>query len=312
MATLNRYTVEAEDEQARLDVFLAGQNPELSRARIQKLIAARMVTVNGRPVRAGHRVRAGDRVELEVPDPEVPAIAPEDIPLDVCFEDSDVLVVNKRRGLVVHPAVGHYSGTLVNALLHHCRDLSGINGLLRPGIVHRLDRDTSGLLMVAKNDTAHLALADQLKHRTVLRRYTALVHGRPRLDAGTVDAPIGRHPQDRQRMAVNPRHGRAARTHYRVLKHFKKFALLELTLDTGRTHQIRVHMAHLGHPLVGDLKYGRARPELGLAGQFLHAGTLGFRHPRTGEALVFEAPLPAELATVLERLPPSGQPESFL
>lgn len=303
MATLNRYTVEAEDEQARLDVFLAGQNPELSRSRIQKLITAELVTVNGHPARAGYRVRTGDDVVLQVPDPEVPEIKPEDIPLDVRFEDSDVLVVNKRRGLVVHPAVGHYSGTLVNALLHHCRDLSGINGLLRPGIVHRLDRDTSGLLMVAKNDTAHLALADQLQHREVLRRYTALVHGRPRHETGTIDAPIGRHPQDRQRMAVNPRHGRAARTHYRVMRYYKGFSLLELTLDTGRTHQIRVHMAHLGHPLVGDLKYGHARPELGLAGQFLHAGTLGFRHPRTGAALVFEAPLPSELAAALAGLP---------
>lgn len=308
MATLNRYTVEEEDEQTRLDVFLAGQNPELSRARIQKLISLELVTVNGRPARASHRVRGGDCVELKVPDPETPRIEPEAIPLEVCFEDPDVLVVNKPRGLVVHPAVGHYSGTLVNALLHHCRDLSGINGILRPGIVHRLDRDTSGLLMVAKNDAAHLALAGQLKDRAVLRRYTALVHGRPRRETGTVDAPIGRHPRDRQRMAVTPRSGRAARTHYRVVRRFDKFSLLELTLDTGRTHQIRVHMAHVGHPLVGDLKYGHARPELGLEGQFLHAGTLGFRHPRTGEVLVFEAPLPSELTAVLERLSPLGQP----
>ncbi len=306
MATLNRYVVDEEDKQARLDVFLAGQNPELSRARIQKLISLELVTVNGRPVRASHRVRAGDRVELQVPDPEMPRIEPEAIPLEVYFEDADVLVVNKPRGLVVHPAVGHYSGTLVNALLHHCRDLSGINGVLRPGIVHRLDRDTSGLLMVAKNDTAHLALADQLKDREVLRRYTALVHGRLRRETGTVDAPIGRHLRDRQRMAVNPRSGRAARTHYRVVRHLRNLTLLELTLDTGRTHQIRVHMAHLGHPLVGDLKYGHARPELGLQGQFLHAGALGFRHPRTGEVLVFEAPLPSELAAILERLSPLG------
>lgn len=302
MATLNRFTVESEDEQARLDVFLAAQSPELSRSRLQKLIAEGLVTVNEAPVRASYRLRVGDAVALQVPDPEVPSIGPEAIPLDICYEDADVLVVNKPRGLVVHPAVGHYTGTLVNALLHHCRDLSGINGILRPGIVHRLDRDTSGLLMVAKNDTAHLALASQLKDRDVVRRYLALVHGRPKHEAGTVDAPIGRHPRDRQRMAVNPRQGREARTHYRVRQHLGNLTLLELKLETGRTHQIRVHMAHLGHPLVGDLKYGHARPEMGLSGQFLHAGVLGFRHPRSGEDLTFEVPLPPELVEVLRKL----------
>jgi 23S rRNA pseudouridine1911/1915/1917 synthase len=306
MATLNHYVAEPEDEQARIDVFLADQSPELSRSRIQKLIAAGLVSVNGQAVRSSYRLKAGDRVYLEVPEPEAPRIDPEDIPLDIYFEDPDVVVVNKPRGLVVHPAVGHYSGTLVNALLYHCRDLSSINGMLRPGIVHRLDRDTSGLLMVAKNNAAHLALAEQLQNRTVLRRYTALVHGCPRHESGTVEAPIGRHPRDRQRMAVNYRSGRQARTHYRVLRRLGNLALLELTLDTGRTHQIRVHMSYLGHPLVGDLKYGHARPEMGLSGQFLHAGTLGFTHPRTGERMVFEAPLPAELAAVLDRLMKNG------
>ncbi|MBE0467695.1 MAG: RluA family pseudouridine synthase [Candidatus Desulforudis sp.] len=306
MTTLSHYTAEHEDERVRLDVFLAEQGPELSRSRVQKLISAGLVLVNGEAARAGYRLKAGDRVCLEVPEPEVPRIEPEDIPLDIYYDDADVVVVNKPRGLVVHPAVGHYSGTLVNALLHYCRDLSSINGVLRPGIVHRLDRDTSGLLMVAKNDSAHLALTGQLQARTVLRRYTALVHGHPRHDSGTVDAPIGRHPKDRQRMAVNYRSGRRARTHYRVLQQLANVTLLELTLETGRTHQIRVHMHHLGHPLVGDLKYGHARPEMGLSGQFLHAGTLGFSHPRSGEFLVFEAPLPPELAAVLARLTPSA------
>ncbi len=306
MATLNRYMAEPEDVQARLDVFLAEHCPELSRSRIQKLITAGLVTVNGKVTRPSYRLRAGDSVCLQVPDPEVPRIEPEEIPLDIYYEDPDVLVVNKARGQVVHPAVGHYSGTLVNALLFHCRDLSGINGILRPGIVHRLDRDTSGLLMVAKSDRVHLALAAQLQNRTVLRRYLALVHGSPRHESGTIDAPIGRHPRDRQRMAVNYRSGRPARTHYRVLQRLGRVSLLELTLDTGRTHQIRVHMSYLGHPLVGDLKYGHARSEMGLSGQFLHAGTLGFTHPRTGEWLVFEAPLPPELAAVLAGLKPSG------
>lgn len=305
VATFSRHIVEHGGAQVRLDVFLAEQNPELSRSYLQKLISAGLVTVNGVAARASYRLRTGDSVLLQVPKPEVPRIDPEDIPLDIYFEDSDMLVVNKPRGLVVHPAVGHYSGTLVNALLYHCRDLSSINGVLRPGIVHRLDRDTSGLLMVAKNDTAHLALTGQLQNRTVLRRYTALVHGCPRHESGTVDAPIGRHPRDRQRMAVNYRSGRPARTHYRVLRRLLDLALVELTLDTGRTHQIRVHLGYLGHPLVGDLKYGHARPEMGLSGQFLHAGTLGFEHPRTGKFMVFEAPLPFELTAILntERTP---------
>ncbi|OAT86724.1 RluA family pseudouridine synthase [Desulfotomaculum copahuensis] len=296
------------DEQAgcRLDVFLTGENPELSRSHIQKLIAEELVTVNGRTARANYRLHAADEVVLRVPPPRELAVQPENIPLDIYYQDADLVVVNKPRGLVVHPAEGNFSGTLVNALLYHCRDLSGVNGVLRPGIVHRLDKDTAGLLMVAKNDAAHIELARQLKDRLVARRYLALAHGNFKEDAGTVDAPIGRHPRDRQRMAVVARGGRPAVTHYRVRRRYGQYTLLELRLETGRTHQIRVHLAYLGHPLAGDLKYGPAQTHLGLQGQFLHAYLLGFNHPRSGEYMEFTAPLPVELQAVLDRLDIGG------
>ncbi|MDK2888707.1 MAG: rRNA synthase [Thermoanaerobacter sp.] len=302
MEKISYYRVEEGNAGERLDVFLAKENPELSRSHIQKLITGQQVTVNGDPVRSSYRVKPGDEVVLRVPPPRELEVVPENIPLDIYYEDADVVVVNKPRGMVVHPAEGNYSGTLVNALLFHCRDLSGVNGIMRPGIVHRLDKDTSGLIMVAKNDLAHLELARQLKERRVTRRYIALAHGNFAEDRGTVDAPIGRHPRDRQRMAVVNQGGRHAVTHYRVLERFGPYTLLELRLETGRTHQIRVHMAYLGHPLVGDLKYGPSRPHFDLQGQFLHAATLGFQHPRKGEYMEFTAPLPGELQDILARL----------
>ncbi len=296
------------DAGRRLDVYLAGENTELSRSHIQKLVAGGLVEVNGLPARAGYRIKPGDSLVMRVPPPaELPA-GPEPIPLEICYEDADVLVVNKPRGMVVHPAGGNYSGTLVNALLHHCRDLSGINGVMRPGIVHRLDKDTSGLLVVAKNDSSHLDLARQLSERKVDRRYLALVHGTVKNRLGVVDAPIGRHPRDRQRMAVPAAGGKPAVTRYRVLDCRHGMTYLELRLETGRTHQIRVHMAWLGHPVVGDAKYGPENNPFGLEGQFLHAGMLGFTHPRTGEKLVFEVSLPPELQRILDRLSvPTGK-----
>lgn len=296
-----RLVVDEEDTGMRLDVYLAHATTDISRSRVQHLIAAGRVLVNDHPARASYRVRAGDEIRVHLPPAEIPAVEPEPIPLDVVYEDKDLLVVNKPRGMVVHPGAGHYRGTLVNALLFRCRDLSGINGVLRPGIVHRLDKDTSGLLVVAKNDGAHLSLAAQLKEREMTREYIALVYGVVKEDAGTVSAPIGRHPRDRKKMAVNLK-GREAVTHFTVAARFGKYTLLRLHLDTGRTHQVRVHLAHIGHPVVGDPKYGPARSHLGLEGQFLHAGVLGFTHPVSGESLRFEAPLPPELEAVLTKL----------
>ncbi|MCL6635879.1 MAG: RluA family pseudouridine synthase [Peptococcaceae bacterium] len=299
-AGVHTFVVEEADSGKRLDVFLAGETA-LSRSHVQKLIEAGCAGVNGGTGRANTRVKAGDIILLTVPEPQGMEVGPEPIPLDIYYEDADLIVVNKPRGMVVHPAEGNYSGTLVNALLHHCRDLSGINGVLRPGIVHRLDKDTSGLLMIAKNDAAHLSLAAQLKEREVVRRYLALVHGRVKEEAGTVDAPIGRDPRDRQRMAVVHKNARRAVTHYRVLERYSRYTYLSLRLETGRTHQIRVHLAYIGHPVVGDGKYGPARSHPGLCGQFLHAAVLGFHHPSTGEYLEFTAPLPEELQDVLRK-----------
>lgn len=286
----------------RLDVFLASESSDLTRSYIQKLITNGLVSVNGSPAKPSYRVKEGDVVILRLPPPEGLELRPEPIPLDICYEDDDVVVVNKPRGMVVHPGAGNFSGTLVNALLYHCRDLSGINGVLRPGIVHRLDKFTSGLLVVAKNDASHLELARQLKERRVKRRYIALVHGRVKNQCGTVDAPIGRDPKNRQKMAVVFKNSRPAVTHYRVMEYFHMYTLLEVRLETGRTHQIRVHMSYIGHPVAGDDKYGPSKPSLGLTGQFLHAASLGFYHPKTSVYMEFEAPLPEELAAVLSRL----------
>lgn len=296
------YLVGAGDAGKRLDVFVASMEEELSRSFVQKLISEGLVLVNGKGAKANHRLKEGDEVAVAIPPPVELDVLPEPIPLDIYYEDVDVLVINKPRGMVVHPAEGNYTGTLVNALLYHCRDLSGINGVLRPGIVHRIDKDTSGLLMVAKNDQAHERLAEQLKEHTVTRGYLALAHGALKYDIGVVDAPIGRDPGDRQKMAVTGRNAKRAVTHYRVLGRAQNYTLLELRLETGRTHQIRVHLSYTGHPLVGDTRYGPARPHFNLDGQFLHAYLLGFVHPRTGEYLEFKAPLPEELSAVLEKL----------
>jgi len=308
------FVVEAAAAGARLDRFLQTRAPDLSRTRLQALIATGRVRVTGSHVKASHRLRAGAQVTVEVPAPEPVALTPEPIPLDVVYEDADLLVVNKPAGLVVHPGAGHRTGTLVHAVLAHCGPaLSGVGGARRPGIVHRLDRGTSGLLVVAKNDHAHLALARQLKARTVERRYLALVHGRLPHAAGVVETAIGRDPHDRLRMAVRPAGaGRPALTRYRVLERFLRpapFTLVEATLGTGRTHQIRVHLAHLGAPVVGDQTYRRrgtipAVPELaaqvaGLGGQALHAAVLGFVHPATGAWQRFEASPPPAFAALL-------------
>lgn len=302
MRATHSFDVDGGDAGRRLDVFLAEEIDDLTRSHIQKLIAGGMASVNGETARPSYKVRAGDLVILEVPEPEGLEIKAEPIPLEVYYEDGDVIVVNKPRGMVVHPAAGNYTGTLVNALLHHCPDLSGINGVARPGIVHRLDKYTSGLIMVAKNDAAHLSLAGQLKERSVLRRYLALAHGRVKGQSGVVDAPIGRDPRDRQKMAVTFKNSKHAVTNYRVLRRFNDYTYLELKLETGRTHQIRVHLNYIGHPVAGDPKYGPTRPHFGLEGQFLHASVLGFRHPASGEFLEFEAPLPGVLESILQSL----------
>ncbi|TYO97975.1 RluA family pseudouridine synthase [Desulfallas thermosapovorans] len=296
------YRVEAGEAGVRLDVFVTSREGKLSRSFVQKLIGDGAVTVNRAAARANYRLKEGDTVVVNLPPPVELTVQPEPIALEIYYEDMDVIVVNKPRGMVVHPAEGNYTGTLVNALLYHCRDLSGINGVLRPGIVHRIDKDTSGLLMVAKNDLAHEHLAGQLKEHTVRRGYLALAHGVLSSDRGVVDAPIGRDPRDRQKMAVTSRNAKKAVTHYRVLGRAGNYTLLKLRLETGRTHQIRVHMAYIGHPLVGDTRYGPGKPHFNLEGQFLHAYLLGFIHPRNGEYMEFRAPLPAELTTILKKL----------
>lgn len=286
----------------RLDVFLTGEVPEMTRSHIQKLIDEGRVTVNGMAAKANAKLKPGDEVVFVIPEPEELKVEGEEIPLDILYEDSDLIVINKPRGMVVHPAPGNTSGTLVNALLFHCKDLSGINGVMRPGIVHRLDKDTSGVMMAAKNDLAHLSLAGQIKDREVTRRYTALVHGNIQEPGGVVEAPIGRDPQDRKKMAVVLKNSKPALTRYTVLERFGDYTLVECKLETGRTHQIRVHLAYLGHPVVGDPKYGTRKAHFGLQGQALHAGVLGFRHPRTGDYLEFSAPVPEPMAGIIKKL----------
>ena len=300
MKTINHFA-ETEAGQ-RVDVYLSNYYPDLSRSQLQKLISQGMVEINGEKVAAKYKIKQGDYVYLTIPDPVELTANPENIPLDIYFEDEDVIVINKPRGMVVHPAEGNYSGTLVNALIYHCKDLSGINGVMRPGIVHRLDKDTSGLLMVAKNDLAHNSLAVQLEKRQIIRRYLALLHGNIKEDAGTVDAPVGRDPHNRQKMTVTDRNSRVAVTHFKVLRRFGQYTLVELRLETGRTHQIRVHMKYIGYLVVGDPKYGPNKPHFNLDGQFLHAHILGFQHPRTGRHLEFKAPLPDVLENILTKL----------
>jgi len=295
------WNIEPSDEGERIDKFITLQNEDWSRSQVQAWVKEGRVTVGGEPVKNNYKLQAEDELTLRVPPPREMAILPEPMPLDIVYEDSDVVVVNKPRGLVVHPAPGHYSGTLVNGLLAHCKDLSGINGVLRPGIVHRIDKDTSGLLVVAKNDKAHMGLAAQLKEHSVTRKYVAIVHGVIPHEMGTIEAPIGRDPKNRQQMAVVFENSKPAVTHFVVLERFKDYTLVECKLETGRTHQIRVHMKYIGHPLASDPKYG-PKQTLDLDGQALHAKTLGFVHPRTGECLEFEAPLPDEMEQIIHFL----------
>ena len=292
-----------EEDGVRLDRYLAERVAKQSRSHLQRLIERGMVEVDGREQRgASYRLRKGQSVAVRLPEPVAPRLAAEQLPLDVLYEDDDLLVVNKPQGMVVHPAPGHPTGTLVAAVLGHVGSLSGIGGVMRPGIVHRIDKDTSGVLVIAKNDLAHADLARQLKEHSMDRVYEAIVHGVPGAERGTVDAPIGRDPRDRLRMAVVPeRFGRSAVTHFFVRERFLSYSLVELRLETGRTHQIRVHMASIGHPVAGDPVYARRNP-LGLSGQALHAGSLGFTHPRTGRRMMFSAPRPAAMEAVLRRL----------
>ncbi|KRE35136.1 RNA pseudouridine synthase [Paenibacillus sp. Soil522] len=297
------WIAEAEQSGERVDKFVTDSldDPAVSRTQVQEWIKAGAVQVDGKIAKANVKVLEGNRVVLQIPEPEEAAIVPENIPLEVIYEDKDLIVINKKRGMVVHPAPGHSSGTLVNALMYHCKDLSGINGLIRPGIVHRIDKDTTGLLMAAKNDLAHISLAEQLKEHTVTRKYIALVHGNLPHEQGTIDAPIGRDLNDRKLFAVTDRNSRHAVTHFHVLERLGDYTVVELQLETGRTHQIRVHMKYIGHPLAGDPVYGRNKT-VALKGQALHAALLGFTHPRSGERLEFEMPLPADFEYVLSSL----------
>ena len=297
------YEISAEKADERIDKFLSGELSELSRSYIQKLLKEEQVLVNGRVIKANYKTQSGDYIEFHIPDPEVLDILPENIPLDILYEDDYVLVVNKPKDMVVHPSAGHTSGTLVNAVMAHCGEhLSGINGVLRPGIVHRIDKDTTGALLICKDDVVHRDLAEQLKEHSIKRRYRAVVQGNLKEDEGTVNAPVGRHPTDRKKMAINHKNGKEAITHYKVLERFGQATYIECRLETGRTHQIRVHMASLGHPLLGDTVYGSSKNPYHLQGQALHAMILGFVHPITGEYLEFEAPLPEYFSKLLEKL----------
>ena len=300
---MTELTLTADREGERADALLSRLAPGLTRSAAQKLLERGAATLDGKPVRKNDRPAPGQVVVVRLPDPEPIGLIPQDIPLDVVYEDGDVVVVNKPVGLVVHPAPGHPDGTLANALLYHCgSSLSGINGELRPGIVHRSDRDTSGLIIAAKNDRAHLALAAQLQDHSLARTYEAVAVGGLREDAGTVDAPIGRHPVDRKKMAVDPKNGRRAVTHWSVLARYPGYTHVECRLETGRTHQIRVHLSSIGHPLLGDAVYGAKKPVPGLAGQCLHARRLRFLHPATGEAVELECPLPDWFQEILRKI----------
>lgn len=297
------FVVAPEDAGVRIDRYLSDQCQDISRSYLQKLLKEQSVLVEEKPVKSNYKVNTGDRISLTLPEIREPEIVPEDIPLDIVYEDKDIILINKPKGMVVHPAAGHYSGTLVNGLMSHCRsELSGINGVMRPGIVHRIDMDTTGVLIVCKNDMAHNSISEQLKDHSITRRYAAIVHGVIKDDEGTINAPIGRHPIDRKKMSINEKNGRDAITHYRVLERFRQYTYIECQLETGRTHQIRVHMASTGHPLLGDSVYGPAKCPFRLNGQTLHAGVLGIIHPRTGEYMEFTAPLPDYFEELLRKL----------
>ena len=295
--------IRADEAGVRIDSLIAAAVPELSRSAVQRIIDGGGVTLGGKAVKKNYKTAEGDVFDVTLPEPEAAELVPQDIPLDIMYEDDDVIVVNKPRGMVVHPAPGHPDGTLVNALMFHCGDsLSGIGGVIRPGIVHRIDKDTSGLIIAAKNDAAHASLADQLRDHTLSRIYEAVVCGALRDDKGTISAPIGRHPTDRKRQAVNVKNAREAITHYEVIARYNGYTHVRCILETGRTHQIRVHMAYIGHPLLGDLVYGRKKPDKGLSGQCLHARTLRFIHPSTGETMTVDTPLPDYFTQILGKL----------
>lgn len=297
------WSITPQEAGERIDKYLVENLDEagISRTQVQEWVRSGAALVNGKAVKANYKLNDSDTLTLTIPEAENADIVPEDIALEIVYEDSDVIVINKPRGMVVHPAPGHSSGTVVNALMHHCKDLSGINGLLRPGIVHRIDKDTTGLLMAAKNDLAHLSLAEQLKEHSVTRKYIALVHGNVPHDQGTIDAPIGRDTYDRKLFTVTDHNSKEAVTHFVVLERLNDYSLLELQLETGRTHQIRVHMKYIGHPMAGDPIYGRNKT-VALEGQALHAALLGFTHPRSGQRLLFETPIPADMEHVLNSL----------
>lgn len=292
----------AEENNLRIDKFLAENLADFTRSRIQKLIEDNNVTVFNQTVKANYKVKSGDEITVNLPEVQSVDVVAEDIPLDIVYEDECMLVVNKPQGMVVHPAAGNYSGTLVNALMHYCPDtLSGINGEKRPGILHRIDKDTSGLLLVAKNDAAHQSLSEQIKAHSLTREYRALVHGNIKADSGTIDAPIGRHPVDRKKMTITNKNSREAVTHFSVLERFSGYTYISCRLETGRTHQIRVHMSSKGHSIVGDKTYG-IKDKFGLAGQLLHACRVGFIHPITGEYMEFMRDVPSYFSEVLEKL----------
>ena len=300
---LEKFIVGIERSGERIDKFVSTLYPDISRTHIQKLISSGDVTVKEKTVKSNYKISAKEEIFVRIPEAIEPEILPENIPLDILYEDEDIIVVNKPKQMVVHPAKGHYSGTLVNALMYHCRgNLSGINGVMRPGIVHRIDMDTTGVLVVAKNDFSHNHLAEQLKEHSINRVYEAIVHNVIKEDEGTVDAKIGRHPNNRLKMEVHVNDGKDAITHYRVLKRFQKYTYIQCVLETGRTHQIRVHMSSIGYPLLGDTVYGHAKCPYKLTGQTLHAKLLGFIHPRTGEYMEFEAPLPEYFQKLLNKL----------
>lgn len=300
-AGLETVTAEAEDAGTRADVFLAAKLG-VSRSNMQKLLEDVRVKRGEKIIKANYKVRAGEMFVVDIPEPEPIEAVPENIPLDIIYEDDDVAVLNKARGMVVHPAPGNYTGTLVNALLYHCSNLSGINSAIRPGIVHRLDKDTSGIMIVAKNDAAHISLSQQIQSKTAVRTYLAVVRGNIKTDSGTIETQIARDKTDRKKMAVVKEGGRDAITDYEVLERFGKYTLVRCKLRTGRTHQIRVHMEYLGYPLVGDPKYSPMKTPFGIKGQALHSHTLEFTHPRTGERMKFEAPLPEDMHKIITRL----------
>lgn len=300
-AGLETVTAEAEDAGTRADVFLAAKLG-VSRSNMQKLLEDGRVKRGEKIIKANYKVRAGEMFVVDIPEPEPIEAVPENIPLDIIYEDDDVVVLNKARGMVVHPAPGNYTGTLVNALLYHCSNLSGINSAIRPGIVHRLDKDTSGIMIVAKNDAAHISLSQQIQSKTAVRTYLAVVRGNIKTDSGTIETQIARDKTDRKKMAVVKEGGRDAITDYKVLERFGKYTLVRCKLRTGRTHQIRVHMEYLGYPLVGDPKYSPMKTPFGIKGQALHSHTLEFTHPRTGKRMKFEAPLPEDMHKIITRL----------